>query len=129
VSQTFLVHIAGPALTEGEVAAAMTERLGRQRVLVVSELADRVPDVEPLRVVPGADPLVPVHLTPRERQVLDLIVAGVPARLHHEMLGCAWSTAHGHRMALYGKLEAAPGCVILRAIQLGLVRAEREGAA
>ncbi|CAN5240127.1 response regulator transcription factor [soil metagenome] len=70
---------------------------------------------------PGADPFP--ELTPREREVLDLLAAGLANAAIGARLGLAPKTISNHTSAVFAKLRVAGrGEAIIRARQAGLGR-------
>jgi two-component system, NarL family, nitrate/nitrite response regulator NarL len=72
---------------------------------------------------PGPDPPEPVEpLTPREREVLQLLAQGLPNRAIAVRLGISEHTAKFHVNAILGKLAAATRTeAVAQALRLGLV--------
>ena len=102
--QSMVLHIKGQRLRRAFDAHELLER-------------NRKPDVEPM--VYGS------VLTPRERTVLQLIVAGKTTRQIATELGIAFKTAACHRSSAMGKLDVNNTAALVReAIRLGLVKEE-----
>lgn len=61
------------------------------------------------------------QLTPRERQVLELLAAGLPTTVIGEKLGLASKTINNHAPAIFAKLQVADRTeAVLRARDAGL---------
>jgi len=102
--QSMVLHIKGQRLRRAFDEHELLER-------------NRKPDVEPM--VYGS------VLTPRERTVLRLIVAGKTTREIATELGIAFKTAACHRSSTMSKLDVNNTAALVReAIRLGLVKEE-----
>ncbi|HEB91331.1 MAG TPA: response regulator transcription factor [Deltaproteobacteria bacterium] len=70
---------------------------------------------------PGPGP----HLTRREKEVLDLMVKGLPLQEAADLLGVTRNTVAGHVKNIYSKLEVkSRGEAVYEALSQGLVRIE-----
>jgi len=72
----------------------------------------------------GSDPSAP-RFTPRERDVLGLMVKGLPYKEAAKILGVARNTVAGHVKSIYAKLEVGSrGEAVFEAVSQGLVQIE-----
>lgn len=123
MSQLFLVRVDGPRVHAGSIAAGLAlwcaeePRGAHPTSAVVAELC--APERH-LALMPTPD------LTPREREVLALLIDGVSARETPHRMGVRPATARNHCSSLLAKLGAVGdrSLGVLRAIQLGMVRVE-----
>lgn len=68
------------------------------------------------------DPTVYPYLTPREKQVLQLVANGLSTDVIAKTLGIAFKTVACHRSRLLAKLDAPNAVIMVRkAIRLGLI--------
>jgi DNA-binding NarL/FixJ family response regulator len=106
-AQGALLRDAPPA----QIAAALTAIQAGLQVLTR----------EPRAAGGGAEPVVE-SLTPREREVLELLVEGLPNKLIADRLGISENTAKFHVNSILGKLGAESRTeAVVRAARLGWV--------
>ena len=97
--------------------------ISRGEVYLSPEVAASVVDAYLEKTGATADPL-----TPRERQVLQLIAEGSTTKEAAKVLNISFKTAETHRNHIMKKLNVHDVVGLVRyAIQKGLVRIEREG--
>lgn len=92
----------------------------RRRATAVSAIAEVTLDADP----DGGSTTLPVgeSLTPRERQVLELLVQGLSNRRIGVALGISEHTVKFHVASIYGKLRASSRAeLVRRALRRGLV--------
>ncbi len=88
---------------------------------IASHLLRRFQNNEPALEKNSDDP----HLTVREREVLELMVQGLPYQEAAEMLGVTRNTVAGHVKKIYRKLAVSSrGEAVYEAISQGLVKIE-----
>lgn len=94
---------------------AMTLRAAAEGLVVIApEIADR------MRGAPAAEPVEP--LTPREREVLELLAQGLPNKQIADRLGISDHTVKFHVNAITNKLGAQSRTeAVVRAARLGLI--------
>jgi LuxR family transcriptional regulator, regulator of acetate metabolism len=90
----------------GQPGSRMFDELLRIADMATVGLAVLTRETSAVRPRAGARPGAAPHLTPREREVLDLLVAGASNRDIAQRLVLAESTAKGHVAALLEKFDA-----------------------
>ena len=88
----------------------------------VENLALETEDDLPGAELSGAELPGDVHLTPREREVLELLAAGLSNKRAAKQLGVSEHTVKFHAQAIYSKLGVGSrAAAVTRGVQLGLL--------
>ncbi len=99
-------------------AAGLAAVSAEQAEDLALETDDDLPGAE----LPSAELPGDVHLTPREREVLELLAAGLSNKRAAKQLGLSEHTVKFHAQAIYSKLGVQNrAAAVTRGVQLGLL--------